>query len=383
MVEPRRLRHAFYNVTDMKIGIVLHPYGEAMPGGLPQAIFGWAKALLAADSKNEYTIFLKYPPKHLPELPGKNWKVEVLGSGYLWLERIRRFPLDVCIFNTAVLPLFYRPQRSIAIVADFPYKHLPARSIREQLVRYFIGWYHGRSLKRARVVVAISHSTKDDVVKLFGIPEAKAVVIPHGFTKVCEFPEEKVDVPEKFFLFVGVIKERKNVLNALKAFKLFLDRHPQAIHQFVLSGRMGVGPYGDLVRNYITEQGLEERVVFLGHRGERALSYIYRRAEALVFPSIMDGFGLPILEAMSCGVPVITSNVFGTAELGAQGSSVLVDPQSVPDIERAMEQVVFDQAFRNELIKRGHTRARNFSWDEAGRALLNLIRAVHEGAYDH
>src|SRR3989344_2823050 len=131
----------------MKIGIVLHPYGEKKPGGLPRIIFGWTQALLSVDQENEYLIFLKERPITPPDLPGKNWRLEILGSGHFWLERLRqKTPCDVYLFNTPVLPFLWKSPCSVVIALDYPYKYLETKSIREWLFRKFISSYHGRSL---------------------------------------------------------------------------------------------------------------------------------------------------------------------------------------------------------------------------------------------
>ncbi len=360
----------------MKIGIVLHPYGEQMPGGLPRVIFEWTKALLERDAENEYIIYLKYPPKTNPPLPGNNWKLVVLGPGFLWLNRLRNAPrADVYVFNTPVLPLFFRPLKSIAIVYDFPYKHLPPRDLKDRLRRIVIGWYHGFSMRRADAIVAISQSTKDEIIKLFQIPSEKIKVIYHGFKRICVLPEKKIEVPDKFFFFAGTLKERKNVFIIIRAYHLFLKVNPQTLVKLVISGK-SEGSYYESMKKYVFENSLTENVLFVGYLNDEQLSYVYKKASALVFPSIIEGSGNPILEAMDCGIPVITSNIFGPAELGSDGSALLVDPYNAEDLADAMKKIATDEKTREELIKKGYQQIKKFSWDEAVQQLLVLIKSV-------
>ena len=211
----------------MRIGIVLHPYGEKEPGGLPRVIFEWANALLTYDKKDEYVIFVKNEPTILPQFPKGNWKLEVLGGGFDWLKRLKKkTSVDICIFNTPVLPLFYRPKKSIVIAYDFPYKHLPPKNLSDRLLRIVIGAYHKRSLKRADAIVAVSDATKREVVSLFNIPEEKVQTIYHGFKRICAIPEKKVSTPESYFFFAGTLKERKNVFRIIEGYHLLKQEHP-------------------------------------------------------------------------------------------------------------------------------------------------------------
>ena len=117
----------------------MHPYGEKRPGGLPRIIHGWTEALLSVDRKNEYVIFFKDKPESLPVLPGNNWQTEVLGRGRFWLDRLRHHTIcDVYLFNTPVLPFFWKPPKSVVIALDYPYKYLPPRSFFDRCRRIFV-----------------------------------------------------------------------------------------------------------------------------------------------------------------------------------------------------------------------------------------------------
>jgi len=361
----------------VKIGFVLHPYNEKNPGGLERAILGWLEALIAHDRENEYIIFLKNPPVTYPKFTGSNWHIEILGGGYFWLERLKNFPADIYIFNTPVLPVIFRPKKSVVVAFDFPYKHLPSSGVREWLFRKFIGLYHKRSFKRAGSVIATSDSTREDVIKLFGVPSEKVKTIPHGFTKVCELAEEKVELPDSpFFLYVGVIKERKNVLGIIKAFELFKKNNPGTSHKLAIGGRFGIGNYHDQIKKYLQNHHLERDVALLGYVSQNQLSFVYRRAEALVSPTFIDGFGLPVLEAMSCGIPVITSNVSGPAELGRGGAAILVDPYNIESIAESMGKITKNSELRKTLISAGFTRASEFTWERTARETLELINSI-------
>lgn len=359
----------------MTIGIVLHPYGEDKPGGLPRVIFEWTQALLERDKENEYIIYLKKRPKTPPVLPGK-WKLEILGGNpFLWLNRLRRVrEADVYIFNTPVLPLFFRPKKSILVVYDFPYLYLPARDLWDFLRRIFINWYHNFSLRRADGIAAVSESAKKDVMRFFGVPERKITVVYHGFKNICEIEPKGIELPKKFFFFVGTLKERKNVINIVEAFSLLKKSHPELPHKLVLGGK-SEGKYYERLQDLVRKKGLEGEIVFAGYLNDSELSHAYRRAEALVFPSLVEATGNPILEAMACGLPVITSNIFGPAELAGE-AGILVNPESPEEIARAMWRIVGDKEYRDILVRRGLEQVKKFSWDNLVPKMLALINSL-------
>lgn len=358
----------------MIIGIILHPYGEEKPGGLSRTIFEWTSALLRNDRENQYLIFLKNNLGHQPALPG-NPEIASLGGGKLWLDNLRRFPeLDLCLFQTPVLPPIYKPKRAVIIAQDFPYKHLKPKDINERIKNNFIFRYHRRSLIRAQAVIAVSEATKDDLIKFFKVPEEKIEVIPMGYKNICALPEAHIDLPRKFFLYAGVIKERKNILNIVKAFSLFKKNQQGSLEKLVLAGK-DEGDYADGIKQFTRKNNLATEIVFLGYLNDYQLSAAYRRAIAFVFPSLVEGFGFPVLEAMSCGVPVITSNIMGPSEIG-KDAALLVDPRSPKAIAEAMRKIVSDKNLRAELIRKGLARAKEYSWDKTALRTLDLIRKL-------
>ena len=355
----------------MRIGIVLHPYGEDQPAGLARTIFELTKGMLAVDSSNEYIIFLKRKPRVMPELPGTNWKAHILGEGLLWLNNLKNGPVcDATVFNTPVLPLFYKPKKSVVLALDFAYYYFPPAGFKARMLNWFTFWIHKCSLHRADFIVAISEATKKDMVHLFGIAREKMRVVLCGFKDVCRVTEKEIALPKTFFLFVGVMKQRKNVFNVVRAFSAICKKYPEFM--LVLGGR-AEGEYVEGMKRYIREQGIGSRVQFIGHLNDGELSYAYRRAYALVFASFIEGFGYPVLEAMACGTPVITSRSTSLGEICQNNSALLVDPARVDEIAGAMEQVITQPHLREYLINNGREQARKFSWEKAGREMVEIL----------
>lgn len=357
----------------MTIGIILHPYGEQQQGGLGRTMVEWTRALLKMDRENRYVIFLKEKPQGALDFAGNNWQVEVLGPGFGWLDRLaEKTQCDVYLFNTPVLPFRFKPKKTVVIVQDFPYKHLPSKSIKESGWRKVIGWYHGRSMRRADRLVAVSDATKQDILRFYRIPEEKISVVHLGFKRICQVPEQNIDLPDHFFFFAGTVKERKNVMRIVQAFAAFRRRYSGPFA--VVIGGKNEGAYARKIQEYARSEGIEKDVMFLGYLNDGQLSYVYKHADALVFPSLVEGFGMPVVEAMDCGTPVITSNVGGPAETGADGAAILVDPYRSDDIANAMLRIARDPELRQELIRKGYERAPHFTWDVAAKGMLRVLR---------
>lgn len=363
-----------------KIGIVLHPYGEKKPAGLARTIFELTKGILEVDAESEYIIFLKTAPRVPPKLPGENWHMEILEGGILgnltagrcWLENLRTATrADVYIFNTPMMPFFWKPPLSIVLALDFAYYYLAERTVRAQVLKWMTYIFHRIALKRTDSIIAISEATKKDVTKLFGIPAQKIKVVYCGFKKICAVPEKRIGLPQKFFLFVGIIKKRKNVFNIVRAFRLFSEQFPG--YSLVIGGD-GSGAYYESIREYIRANHIENKIFFVGHLNDQQLSYSYRRAEALVFPTLIEGFGFPVLEAMDCGIPVITSNQSSLKEIGDNNSAILVNPYDPNDIARAMRLIVEKPQLRAALVEEGLARSKQFSWHKAGEVFFDIIR---------
>lgn len=358
----------------MRIGIILHPYGEKEPAGLARAILDLTRAMILSSPGDEFTIFAKGDAPARPDFPGSNWSFHPLGRGFFWRERIRaRAPgADVYLFNTPVLPLFRRPRKSVLIALDFAYLAAPVPGMAGRVRTLLLRLYHAFSLSRADAVIAISEATKKDAVRFFRIPEDKIRVVRLGFHPVCSLPEARVDAPEKFFLFVGALKERKNVHGIIAAFARFAKSRPE--YHLLLAGAAG-GEYGVRMRRISAESGVGQRIKFLGHVSDATLSYLYRRAAALMYPSIIEGFGFPVLEAMDCGIPVITSHVSSLAEIGGE-AALLVDPQSPEAIAAGMARIVDEPGLRETLIRKGNAWKDKFSWNKAGKEMAERLREI-------
>lgn len=222
------------------------------------------------------------------------------------------------------------------------------------------------SVKRADKIICVSESTQLDLVRQFPGVEGRTVVIPLAASPG---PSElfQPDLTEPYFLFVGTLEPRKNLARLLEAYKEVANRGVS--HHLVIAGAKG---WESDIASVITGLALSERVHVLGHVSEPLLHGLYQGATALMLPSLYEGFGLPALEAMQYGIPVIGSNVASIPEVVGQGG-ILVDPQSTAEITSAMVRIVENESIWQELSVRAREQAALFSWRRTARETLDVL----------
>jgi glycosyltransferase involved in cell wall biosynthesis len=356
--------------TVMNIALIVDPYGEEKPGGLGRAILFMAKGIVRGG--HAYTVYLKNSPQK--ETPFKDYaKVTALGVRRLWLSAGKNLEKgeDLYIFFTPIIPLLFFPKKSIVVVHDFAYIELPPRSLKEKLSRKILRFLHGASLHKATKIVAVSNTAKQNIIKFFNIAPEKITVIYNGFIPLGD-TSTPLEVPEKFFLFAGVLKPRKNVFGVIHAFAEFAQTNEE--YELVIAGKVG-GAYAEEAKRLAEDLGVSSRVRFVGYVTDAELRHLYTKATALVFPSFVEGFGMPILEAMDAGLPVITSNTGALAEV-AGDDALLVNPHNSSDIAKAMQRLAEDGLLRDMYREKGKKRASEFSWEKNAKEFSALIDKV-------
>ena len=225
--------------------------------------------------------------------------------------------------------------------------------------------------RQARRIITLSRHSARDIARLLRVPLDKIAVVPAAPRDVfhrAPDPRAVADVQRRygrFLLCVGVLAPQKNLERVLRAFAQVRD----GATQLVLAGRPA-GAYADVIlRPLARELDVERRVVFADAPDDETLRTLYHAAVALVYPSLGEGFGLPLVEAMACGCPVLTSNVSSLPEV-AGDAALLVDPRDVAAVAGALERLLDAPALRADLVARGRARAALFTWDEAARQTL-------------
>ncbi|NOZ27369.1 MAG: glycosyltransferase family 4 protein [Chloroflexi bacterium] len=236
-----------------------------------------------------------------------------------------------------------------------------------------------RSVLRARRIIADSFSTRDDLVQTWNIPSERISVVHVGVEKVYRpAPPEAVEafrrrrgLPERFVLYLGTLEPRKNVIAAVEAFARWIQATGDRTTWLILGGAKGW--YYEQIFSRVQELGITDRVRFPGYIPSAELPDWYRAAEVFLYPSLYEGFGLPPLEAMACGTPVITSNTSSLPEVVGD-AALKVDPHDVEAIAEALARLLEDADLRRQLREAGLERARLFSWERTAR---ETIAAYH------
>jgi len=239
--------------------------------------------------------------------------------------------------------------------------------------------YHKKfqsACKRANKIIAISHQTKNDIIEFFGTDENKIEVVYQGCNNVFQSKiskkriEEickKYNLPEKFILNVGTIEERKNLLTILKSIKELPKQHLVVI---------GNGKeYKNKCLQYIREHNLQDRVSFLSGIELEEIAAIYQKSEIMIYPSVFEGFGIPILEALFSKTPVITSQGGCFSETGGE-HSIYINPLSVSEIISAITKITTDTNLRNSMIEKGYNYAQNFTDKKVAENLQKIYTSL-------
>ena len=335
------------------------------------------KAISKIDHNNKYIVYTR---SKITESFPKNFSFKEIKWLRLWTQgglALQTFKdkLDVLFVPAHTLPLIRKPGlKTIVTVHDLGSEYLP--SMHQLKQRVYLGFMQKIQLKTASKIIAVSKATKEDLVKRIGIDHAKISVVYEGFDKELFKPVKNNQIIKKYnlkyhdyFLFVGTIQPRKNLERLIRAFAIDL----RGGTKLVIAGQKGW--MSDQIYALPKKLGIENRVKFLGYVPEEDLPALYSGAIALTFPSLFEGFGLPILEAQACGCPVLTSNISSMPEVAgppAGGGAVYVNPYSVSDVVKSIIRIK-NQESRIKLIKAGFENIKRFSWEKCARETLEML----------
>jgi glycosyltransferase involved in cell wall biosynthesis len=237
---------------------------------------------------------------------------------------------------------------------------------------------------RSARILTVSEASKRDILKFFNVPPEKVVVVYNAIDErfSCEpLPEDvarvraRFQLDQRFVLYVGNIKPHKNVERLIEAFQALRRRDLHDIKLLIIGDEISSFP---ALRRAVHRHKLHKHVRFLGYLPDETLAILYHLASVFVFPSLYEGFGLPPLEAMASGTPVVTSNVSSLPEIVGD-AAILVDPYSVDAIEDGMRRVLTDPILAADMRRKGLLRARQFSWQQSVAKTLAIYRAIGEG----
>lgn len=360
--------------------------------------------MLRQDQESEFLLYFdrKTGEQTIKKLVGNNPKVQVRYFPSCSLSRV--FPLfcnhvlkawfikkdrpDVLFSPSGTLPLCYWGP-TVVMVHDLAIYHHPEWFPEPAWLRnYSTKLLVPRSIKKARAIIVPSQATANDLEQLFPFTKNKITVIPHGARQreigqnpISSELREKFNLPDEYFLSMCTIEPRKNITAAIKAFDVLLHRYPDRAQEirFAIAGKQGwmfgeVFQHIDRVNQYWDKQLGIKPIKYLGYVSNEEKWALLANAMAFVYPSKHEGFGLPILEAMSVATPVITSKNTSLQEVG--GEAVFYTDTDNPEIIAHMYNKLIDPHFRGPLAIKGHKHSQKFTWSAAAKKTLEVLARV-------
>jgi glycosyltransferase involved in cell wall biosynthesis len=354
----------------MHIGVDASRATVARRTGTESYALNLIRAMLRAGSAHQFTLYFRDAPP-----PGLfDGHHHVIPFPRLWshvrlawdLLAAKRKP-DVLFVPAHVLPIVH-PLPSVVTIHDLGYRYFPEAHPLGQ--RLYLDWSTHFSARAATHIIADSRATAQDLTRFYNIPAGKITVIYPGrdetLTRIDPAPvRAKYGLPENYLLHVGTLQPRKNLIRLIEA----VTRHPSPVTSLVLAGRAGwlSAPIGALAK--------ERGVRLLDYAPDEDLAGLYSGAAAFVFPSLYEGFGFPVLEALACGTPVICSNTSSLPEV-AGDAALLVDPLDIHALASAIDRVLNDAELRSTLRARGLEQIEKFSWGKAARETLAVLESA-------
>lgn len=313
---------------------------------------------------NEYQVVLysKEPLRDaLADLPS-HWRSRVLRwpPQRLWTQmrlslEMLFAPPDLLYIPSHTLPVIH-PAQVVTVIHDVGFERLPElygkseRAYHRFAVRF--------ALKYASEIITVSAFTKKEIMDVYRVSGEQIHVIPNGLNAARQSTPVHRNADTPYFFYLGRLERKKNTSRLVKAFAAFKKQYTKPM-RLILAGARGYG--SDEVDAMIQQEGMEDDVRIMGWTPEKDVRVLLEQAQAFVFPSLYEGFGIPLLEAMQAGVPVLASDIPALREV-ADDAALFFDPASVASIAHALQQMAENSTLRTQCIERGKKRAAQFSW---------------------
>ena len=340
---------------------------------------------LATAQGHQLRLYFNQPPP--PDLFPQSPQIEqrIMPFPRLWTHlrlaaELHQHPPDVFFTPAHVIPFSYFGP-SVATVHDLGYHHFPEAHPWQQLA--YLRWSTRHNGRRARHVVADSEATKADLIQLDGIPADKIDVIYPGVDpalqpvtneEVITAVRHKHNITPPYLLYLSTLQPRKNLVRLIQAYAA-----SGLPHQLVLAGKAGwlSQPILEVISNQSSV--ISEKIVVTGFVDEVDKAALLSGATAVLYPSLYEGFGFPVLEAQACGTAVLTATTSSLPEV-AGDAALLVDPLDTAAITQGMQRLVQDEAYRQDLVQRGFENVGRFGWEETAVQLLQTLEKARHNA---
>ena len=339
--------------------------------------------LLKLRNSHRFRLYFRnaLPPDAFSSAEKRRAEIRIIPFPRLWThlrlswEMIHR-PPDALFVPAHVLPLIH-PRVSLVTIHDLGYLYFPEAHPWRQ--RFYLDLSTRWSACTATHLLVDSRATRADLINHYNVPPEKITVAYPGVDETLapvhdqaaiEAVKARYGIQGDYFLYLGTLQPRKNLKRLVEALSKPETQNPKRKTYLVLAGKRGWF-YKDLFEQ-VHRLGMDDRVIFPGYVADDDKASLLSGALAFTFPSLHEGFGLPVLEAQACGCPVITSTTSGLPEVAGDGA-LLVDPEDTAAIAASMQRVAMEPNVRRALIDRGFANVRRFSWRECARAALNAI----------
>ncbi len=371
----------------MKIAIDLRSLSSGSVSGVENYTMNIVENLLSLDKKNQYTLFYNAYEAKLPtdyhylnsrmvhtRVPNK-----ILNLGFkLGLQNIEKFTGATDWFfmpNLNQFNISLNTKLAITVHDLSPVVAPEFYDAKRRLWHWFLNYK--KAFQRADLIFAVSEYTKQDLIKLFKVPESKIRVVYHGVDKINFDPNlnqsilrelrNRRGIPGEFILFLNTIEPRKNLENLIKAYEM-LDTKAF----LVIAGKSGWK--NKKIFKQISNSKKRNRILYINYVSEAEKPALIKMASVLVYPSFYEGFGLQLLEAMALKTPVIASAVTALPEV-AGGAALLVNPYNIEDLAQALNQILTNNTLREHLSLKGAKRVENFSWENSAEQILIALNS--------
>ncbi len=367
-------------MVPQKIGLDARFYSPTATG-IGRHVYELIKQLALLDKTNQYTLFLKPEFANTP-LPGPNFTIETttaphysLAEQWGFWRQLERHKFDLMIFPHFNAPILYsRP--FVVTIHDLTLHLFPGKKKSDFCSRSAYKLVINTITRKARHCFAVSENTKQDMIRLLKTPEKKITVTHNGVSprfspikdnKIIENFKKEFRLPKKYFLYTGVSRSHKNIPGLIEAYETYLNSNPKQNIHLVLAGPIDetYTEIPELIKKY----QLENRVHRTGFFPEDRLNELITGAIAYVFPTFYEGFGIPPLEAMQCGIPVTCSNTSSLPEACGK-AAYYFDPHKTEEIAKALKEISENQELRKKLVQEGFTQCQKFSWKDMGEKMF-------------
>lgn len=369
-----------------RIGIDARLFGTAMAVGIGRYTEELIRHLIELDKDNQYHIFLsKSAATNFPIYSPNLSKTGVDFSHYSYSEQfkypaiLKRARLDLIHYTNFNSPVFFTKTPSVVTIHDLTLWFFPGRGQKSWFRRMIYRFVIKKTCQNAKRIIAITKNTKQDIIRLLGVNPEKITVIyeavPKNYKVISNDQKikkikHKFNISKPYVMYVGQWRDHKNIVRMIRAFSL-LRRRYNIDYQLVMVGK--VDDKYPQIKATIKELELTDQVVFMGYVPDFELPYVYNGAEFFVWPSLYEGFGLPPLEAMACGTPVVSSNASCMPEVLGD-AAYYFNPLNVESIAKSMADMSGSYSLKREFRLKGLRQARKYSFEQSAKQTYKIYK---------